>query len=169
MSVAVVVGNPKPESRTLNAATVLTRELTGADPDLVVDVVTLGPSLLGWGDDGVKAAVAAVAASDLVIVASPTYKGSITGVLKCFLDQVSAGAWKGVTAVPLMLGGGPVHSLAPEYALVPVLTELGASVPTRGLYLLDSVWEDPAAYRPWLDAWADTVRTSASITKGVVA
>ena len=141
--------------------------MTGAPPDVVVDVVTLGPSLLGWGDDGVKAAVAAVAASDLVVVASPTYKGSITGVLKCFLDQVSAGAWQGVTAVPLMLGGGPTHSLAPEYALVPVLTELGASVPSRGLYLLDSTWEDLTSYRPWLDAWGDTVRAAASISTGV--
>lgn len=167
MSIAVVVGNPKPASRTLDAATSLATTLAGMPPDLVIDVVTLGPSLLGWGDDGVKAAVAAVAASDLVVVASPTYKGSITGVLKCFLDQVGAGAWQGVTAVPFMLGGGPTHTLAPEYALVPVLTELGASVPSRGLYLLDSVWEDPEAYRPWLDAWGDTVRTSAGLPTGV--
>ena len=145
----------------------LARELTGREPDHVVDVVTLGPSLLGWGDDGVKAAVATVAGSDLVVVASPTYKGSITGVLKCFLDQVAAGAWRGVTAVPLMLGGGPTHSLAPEYALVPVLTELGASVPSRGLYLLDSTWEDPASYQPWLDAWGDTVRAASSTRQAV--
>lgn len=153
MSVAVVVGNPKPASRTLGAATTLARLLTGAEPDLVVDVVTLGPSLLGWGDEGVKAAVAAVADSDLAIVASPTYKGGITGVLKCFLDQVAGGGWTGVTAVPLMLGGGPGHALAPEYALRPILAELGASVPARGLYLLESAWEDPAAYQPWIDSW----------------
>ncbi|MHA3703271.1 NADPH-dependent FMN reductase [Jatrophihabitans sp. YIM 134969] len=158
MTVTVVAGNPKPGSRTLAAATLLARLLTDREPDHVVDVVTLGPSLLGWGDDGVKAAVATVAASDLVVVASPTYKGSITGVLKCFLDQVAAGGWSGVTAVPLMLGGGPAHTLAPEYALVPVLTELGASVPTRGLYVLDSAWEDPATYQPWLDAWRPTLR-----------
>lgn len=153
MSVAVVVGNPKPASRTLGAATLLARLLTGAEPDHVVDVVTLGPSLLGWGDEGVQAAVATVAASDLVVVASPTYKGSITGVLKCFLDQVPTGGLMGVTAVALMLGAGPGHGLAPEYALRPVLAELGARVPARGLYVLDSVWEDPDSYRPWLDAW----------------
>ena len=34
---AVVVGNPKPASRTLAAATLLTQELTGREPDLVVD------------------------------------------------------------------------------------------------------------------------------------
>lgn len=164
MTVTVVVGNPKPASRTLGAATTLVRLLTDHEPDHVVDVVTLGPSLLGWGDDVVKAAVATVAASDLVVVASPTYKGSITGVLKCFLDQVAAGAWSGVTAVPLMLGGGPAHTLAPEYALVPVLTELGASVPTRGLYVLESSWDDPAAYAPWTATWRPSLTAAVGAT-----
>ena len=61
----VVAGNPKPGSRTLDAATLLATELTGSAPDHVVDVVTLGPGLLGWGDGAVKAAVDTVAASDL--------------------------------------------------------------------------------------------------------
>jgi FMN reductase len=160
VSVAVVVGNPKPASRTLGAATLLARLLTGDEPDHVVDIVTLGPSLLGWGDDGVRAAVATVAASDLVVVASPTYKGSITGVLKCFLDQVPTGGLAGVTAVPLMLGAGPGHGLAPEYALRPVLAELGARVPARGLYVLDSAWEDRESYRPWLEVWRSSLPTA---------
>ena len=37
-----------------------------------------------------------------------------------------------------MLGAGPTHALAPELSLRPVLFEIGASVPTRSLYLLDS-------------------------------
>ena len=47
---AVVVGNPKPHSRTLAAAVHVARELTGAEPDLVVDLATLGPVLLDWKD-----------------------------------------------------------------------------------------------------------------------
>jgi len=43
---AVVVGNPKPNSRTLAATIHLTRELSGHDPELVVDLATLGPALL---------------------------------------------------------------------------------------------------------------------------
>ena len=45
-----------------------------------------------------------------------------------------------------MLGAGPAHALAPELSLRPVLTEIGASVPVRALYLLDSSYDDPAAY-----------------------
>jgi FMN reductase len=31
-----------------------------------------------------------------------------------------------------------------------VLTEIGGSVPVRGLYVVDSAFDDPAAYESWL-------------------
>ena len=103
---AVVVGNPKPGSRTLAAAVHVARELDGGEPGLVVDLGTLGPALLDWQDPGVAELVAAVGAADLVVVASPTYKGTYTGVLKLFLDRFATDGLRGV-AVPLMLGAGP--------------------------------------------------------------
>lgn len=151
MSVAVVVGNPKPASRTLQAAVHLARELAG-EPDLVVDLATLGPALLDWSDAGIADLVARVGAADLVVVASPTYKSSYTGLLKLFLDRFAGGTGLTGLAVPLMLGGGPAHALAPELTLRPILTELGATVPGRGLYVVDSAHEDDASYRPWLDS-----------------
>lgn len=156
-TVSVVAGNPKPASRTLAAAVAVARALTGAPPEHVVDVVELGPSLLGRGDERVQQAVATVRASDLLVVASPTYKASFTGVLKCFLDQFPGGGLAGVVAVPLMLGAGPGHALAPELTLRPVLTELGASVPARALYLLDSAWDAPDALTAWLGQWQAVV------------
>jgi FMN reductase len=146
---AVVVGNPKPGSRTLAAAVHVARELDGREPGLVVDLATLGPALLDWQDPTVADLVTAVGAADLVVVASPTYKGTYTGLLKLFLDRFATNGLRGV-AVPLMLGAGPLHALAPELSLRPVLTEIGASVPTRSLYLLDSSYDDPAAYHSWL-------------------
>lgn len=104
MKTTVVAGNPKPGSRTLVAASLLIAELTGSAPDHVVDVITLGPGLLGWGDAAVNAAVEIVASSDLVVFASPTFKATYTGVLKLFLDQFATGdGLRDVTAVPLML------------------------------------------------------------------
>jgi FMN reductase len=149
---AVVVGNPKPGSRTLAAATHVARELTGGEPDLVVDLATLGPSILDWGDEGVAELVAEVGAAHLVVVASPTYKGAYTGLLKLFLDRFAGGTGLSGLAVPFMLGGSPAHSLAPELLLRPVLTEIGATVPGRGLYVVDSAYDDPTAYEAWLAA-----------------
>jgi len=148
---AVVVGNPKPASRTLSAATHVARELSGGEPDLVVDLATLGASLLDWGSAEVTELVAKVGGADLVVVASPTYKGTYTGLLKLFLDRFAGGTGLRGLAVPLLLGAGPGHALAPELTLRPVLTELGATVPGRGLFVLDSQYDDPAAYEPWVE------------------
>ena len=148
-SVAVVVGNPKPASRTLSAATYVATELSGAQPDLVVDLATLGASLLDFADPTVTALVDEVGRADLVVVACPTYKATYTGLLKLFLDRFAGGTGISGIAVPLMLGAGPLHALAPELTLRPVLAELGATT-VRGLYVLDSGYDDPSAYADWL-------------------
>jgi FMN reductase len=152
MSVAVVVGNPKPASRTLDAATRVATRLAGETPGVVIDVVSLGAALLTWGDPAVNEAVAAVRQSDAVVVGSPTYKASYTGVLKLFLDQFSAGWLNGVVAFPVMLGGAWTHALAPDVFLKPVLVELGAFCPMRGLYLLETDYESPEGLDEWIDA-----------------
>lgn len=154
---AVVVGNPKPQSRTLAAATHVARELSGAEPDLVVDLATLGAAILDWSDPTVADLVKQVGAADLVVVASPTYKGAYTGLLKLFLDRFAGGTGLSGVAVPLMLGGSPAHALAPELLLRPVLTEIGGTVPGRGLYVVDAQHDDPAAYADWLAATAPVV------------
>ena len=135
----------------------LATELSGSAPDLVVDLAELGPALLDWSDPEVAELVRRVGEADLVVVASPTYKGTYTGLLKLFLDRFANDGLSGV-AVPLMLGGGPGHALAPELTLRPVLTEIGGSVPVRGLYVVDSAFDDPAAYESWLAAARRHVR-----------
>ncbi len=167
MKVTVVAGNPKAGSRTLDAATQVATALSGAAPDEIVDVVTLGAGLLGWGDDAVKRAVETVASSDLVVFASPTFKATYTGVLKLFLDQFATGeGLRDVTAMPLMLGAGPAHAMAPDLLLKPVLVELGATCPAPGLYLIDSTYTTDTRIAEYAERWApvlrSTLRTEAS-------
>ena len=154
MKTAVIVGNPKAKSRTFEAGLLVARKLTGRDPDMVVDVVELGSGLLGWGDVGVADSVQAVQRMDVIVVASPTFKATYTGLLKLYLDQFPADGLLGITAFPLMLGAGPAHAMAPDLLLKPVLVELGATCPSSGLYLIDkSFAEDPR-----LDAWVERAR-----------
>jgi FMN reductase len=162
LTVTIVVGNPKPQSRTFAAAELVAERLTGKAPDERIDLADFGAALLDWADPQVAAAKATVAASDLVIVASPTYKGTFTGLLKLFLDRFGAGELAGVTAVPVMLGGDLRHSLAVETSLKPVLVEIGATCPTRGLFLVDSSYADPAA----LNGWADLAERQVAATSG---
>ena len=154
MSVTVLVGNPKPRSRTYEAAHIVAERLTGRKADLSIDLTEVGPALLDWSDPTVEGLVAKVGASDLVVVASPTFKASYTGLLKLFLDRIYGGALIGVTAVPVMLGGHWKHALAAELLLKPVLVELGATCPTRGLFLLDSEY----AASDTLDQWLELAR-----------
>ncbi len=142
-TIGIVVGNPKPNSRTLGVAR---RVATGAaeaagleaaEP-LVVDLAGLGGRLFDWADPEVRVAVDGIAGCSLVVVASPTYKASYTGLLKAFLDWYPTTGLSGVTAVPVMVGAGAQHALAVEVHLRPVLIEIGASLPTRGLYVLES-------------------------------
>jgi FMN reductase len=160
MRIAVVAGNPQAGSRTLQAAILTSARISGGTPDEVIDVVTLGSGLLGWNDPQVKEAVTAVQSADVAVVASPTFKGAYTGVLKLFLDQFPSGGLAGVVAVPLMLGAGLGHALAPELLLKPVLVELGATCPTRALYLLDSDWEQSPLLDQWLENALPKLRAS---------
>jgi FMN reductase len=141
-SVAVVVGNPKPRSRTLTVAEAVATAaadaggLTGGT-SMTVDLADLGPRLFDWSSPEVRAAVDSVRASALAVVASPTYKASYTGLLKSFLDWFGTSDLDGVTVVPVMVGAGTQHALAVEVHLRPVLVELGATLPTRGLYVTE--------------------------------
>ncbi|MBX6378548.1 MAG: NAD(P)H-dependent oxidoreductase [Clostridia bacterium] len=148
MRIAVVVGNPKPQSRTLSIATAVSAAIAGklrsqgaATAEQVLDLAPLAPSLFTPDDQGVRSAVETAVGADLLVIASPTYKAAYTGLLKAFLDLFPGNALAGKVAVPVMVGAAPVHALAVEVHLRPVLVELGAICPTRGLFVLDSVGE----------------------------
>lgn len=161
VTAAVIVGNPKPASRTRDAAERLAAAL-GADAT-VIEVAELGPGLLGWGDPTVAHAVATVQGTDIVIAASPTFKSTYTGLLKLFLDQfATATGLAGQVGIPLMLGAGPAHALAPELSLKPVLVELGAIAPAQGLYQLDSGYATDGSLETWIGRWGPAVLTAAT-------
>jgi len=147
---AVVVGNPKPKSTTYEASLLAAQKLTGRDPDVILDVADLGAGLLEWGNADVEEAVASVSGCDAAIIGSPTYKATYTGLLKLFLDQIPPDGLAGVVALPLMLGAGPAHALAPDWTLKPVLVELGATCPARGLYLIDKTYTEDDDLDNWV-------------------
>ncbi|MEE1766579.1 MULTISPECIES: NADPH-dependent FMN reductase [unclassified Streptomyces] len=160
MKAVAVIGNPKAGSRTRDAAERLAAAL-GLDCE-VLEVAELGAGLLAWGDPDVTAAARRVRSADVVIAASPTYKGTYTGLLKLFLDQLpTATGLAGQVALPLMLGAGPGHALAPELTLKPVLVELGATCPAQGLYQLDSTYTTDDSLARWAGQWSRTVLDAA--------
>ncbi len=124
--IVVVSGNPRPGSRTSGLATAVGEALGGATT--VVEVGALGAGLLTPGDAATAAAVTAVREADVLVVATPTYKGSYTGVLKVLLDQLPANALAGKRAVPVVTAGVAPQAVAAAALLAQLLGELGADV-----------------------------------------
>lgn len=155
-TISVIVGNPKPRSRTRRIAEDLAARIaarTGATPLPTVDLIEHAGSLFAWPSPELDPLLDQLRASRFAVIASPTYKASYTGLLKAFLDRSPAGALAGVTAVPVFTTASDEHALAVEFTLRPLLVELGASVPTRGL-----AFPTPRFDRrdEILDAWSET-------------
>ncbi len=136
LKTTIVVGNPKPASRTRKIAELVANNLLrGELGDFeVIDLATQIPEIFAWPSERMAALTRRVAESNLVIFASPTYKASYTGLLKAFLDRYPANGLKDVVAISLMTGADQGHSMAPTVNLIPLLLELGATVPIKGLY-----------------------------------
>ena len=165
MRIAVVTGNPKPASRThgvaLAVAATLSAALSGDQEQahLVVDLSEHAANLFDPSAVELTRLSAEVAAADIAIFASPTYKASYTGLLKAFLDRYGNNGLAGTIAVPVMTGGWAGHLLAVEVHLRPVLVELGATVPARGLYVTEpELPELDAAVGKWATAAIPLIR-----------
>jgi len=103
-----------------------------------VDLAVLGPRVLDHADAEASAAAEQVLGADVLVVASPTYKATYSGLLKAFLDRLATGSLAGKRAVPILLGGAANHQLAVDVHFTPLLLELGATVPARGLFVLEA-------------------------------
>jgi FMN reductase len=158
MTVGILVGNPKARSRTYAAAQYVAAELAGEPPQVVIDLADLGTCLLEPGAVEVDEVIEQIRSVDLLIVASPTYKATYTGLLKLFADRLPPDALRDTVAIALMLGAGPAHALAPQLLLTPLLVELGASTPAAGLYLIDAEWQSSPLLSRWLSQTKTTLR-----------
>ncbi len=75
--------------------------------------------------------------ADAVIVGTPVYKASYTGLLKSYLDLLPMHSFEGKVVLPLAIGGTQSHLLALDYALKPLLAVLGATHILRGVFALE--------------------------------
>jgi FMN reductase len=93
-------------------------------------------------DPDIAEAVALVREADAIVVGTPVYKASFSGVLKVFLDLLPQDGLAGKLVLPLATGGSQSHMLALDYALRPVLASLAPR------HILPSIYAH-AAQLPW--------------------
>ncbi|WP_342535354.1 NADPH-dependent FMN reductase [Lysinibacillus sp. FSL K6-1151] len=85
----------------------------------------------------IQAENAHVEEADFIVILTPIYKASYTGILKTYLDLLPQKALLGKIVLPIAVGGSIGHLLALEYALKPVLAVLGATSITHSVYIVD--------------------------------
>ena len=140
-TVLSVSGSPSASSRTHRLLRHLDERLTAQGHDVIpLDVRTIpAEALLGadFRHPAITEAAALFARADGVVVGTPVYKASYSGVLKALLDLLPQYALTGKTVLPLATGGSIAHVLAIDYALRPVLNSMGAAHIVQGWFTLD--------------------------------
>ncbi len=142
--IVTVVGNPKPESQTLHAARTLAEALNaaivGSENGRVIDLAPLADGLLApWRQSpDARDAGASAQSAALLVIGTPTYKASFSGLLKLFLDTFPAGSLSKTVVVPVVLSGGPAHRYLADIQLHQVLSDLAAISPAPSFLLEES-------------------------------
>jgi FMN reductase len=114
------------------------------------DLLDLGTLDLGFADgtppeqleDDTAAVIAAVENAGALIVATPVYRGSLTGSLKNLLDLTPVAALQGKAVGLLAMGASDHHFLGAERHLRDVLAFFGAVTMPVAVYLNNKDFED---------------------------
>ena len=90
-----------------------------------------------FGSASIVAANKLVEEASAVVIASPVYKASYTGVLKSYIDLLPQKGFENKVILPLFIGGTLAHLLSIDYSLKPVLSSMGARHYVRSIYATD--------------------------------
>ena len=85
-------------------------------------------------DPASLAAMEAVEQADLVIAASPVYRGSYSGLFKHFFDLIDQYALANTPVILAATGGSDRHTLVIDHELRPLFAFLQAHVSPTGVY-----------------------------------
>jgi FMN reductase len=118
-------------SSSTHAVATLAAEIYGSGE--IVDLVTLDPAgLIGTTPTpDVGALLQAIDESSILVLVTPIYRATYSGLLKVVFDQLPAGGLKGKAAVLAATAAGPAHYLALDTGLRSLVASLdGWTVPT---------------------------------------
>lgn len=140
--ITVISGSPSVSSRLNGVLQSIQNQLLAEGLQLhQIDVRSLPPEDLiytNFQSPAIIEAIEQITNADAVVVATPIYKASYTGVIKTFLDLIPQKGLEGKVILPVAIGGTIAHLLALDYALKPVLASLGARIQLAGVYALDT-------------------------------
>lgn len=121
------------------AASVSIYDLTEIHPSLgsTLDPRTAPPDL--------EQLIAEITAADVLVVGSPVYKGTYTGLFKHLFDLIEPKALKDKPVVLSATGGSERHALVIDHGLRPLFAFFSADILATGIYATEP---DFADYQP---------------------
>ncbi|MFC8241171.1 CE1759 family FMN reductase [Streptomyces chartreusis] len=94
----------------------------------------------GFPGRQLAAAIDAVTSADGLIVVTPVFSASYSGLFKSFFDVIEKDALAGLPVLIAATGGTARHSLVLEHALRPLFAHLRAVVVPTGVYAASEDW-----------------------------
>lgn len=106
--------------------------------ELAVDIAN--NLVTGFPNSVLDDALKAVEGADGLIVVSPIFSASYSGLFKSFFDLIEPKALTGTPVLIAATGGSVRHSLALEHALRPLFSYLHATVVPTGVFAATEDW-----------------------------
>ena len=133
-------------SRALLELALVALERHGVGSSRLIDLARLpADALLGRRQDtDVAGALQAVQDAAILVVSTPIYRATYSGLLKVFFDLLPQDALAGKVAIPIATGAGPGHLLAVDHGLRPLLASVGALVTASAVYGTDAQFKNGA-------------------------
>ena len=138
-----ILGSVTPPGRSLKALEFAMRAALQLEPTLEARTFNLADFKISFADgrppeqfdDDTAAIVREIALAEAVILASPVYRGSFSGVLKNLLDNVPVEALRSKPCGIIAVGAATHHYLGVDWHLRDVLAWFGALVAPTSVYL----------------------------------
>ena len=89
------------------------------------------------GDVEIARALQLVEDAQAIVIVTPVYKGSYSGLLKAFLDILPQYGMRGKYILPFAVGGSLAHMQMLDYSLRPVLQTMWPAHIGQGSFVLD--------------------------------
>jgi len=163
-----VSGSPTAPSRTTALVERVARSFAaqlGGEAE-VIELATVLPSLAA-GDDGTHPGAAArealrtVEEADVLVVGSPAYRATYSGLFKLFFDHVEQYALVDVPVVLTATGGSDRHALLVEHQMRPLFGFFQALTLPLGIYANERDFVDSRVASEELEQRIDTALTRA--------
>jgi FMN reductase len=106
----------------------------------------------------VAGALEDLASARVLVIGTPIYRATYTGLLKIFFDLLPAEALAGKVTLPIATGGGPAHLLMIDHGIRPLIASLSGLTTATAVYAIPADFDEQepsAGLRTRLDAAVD--------------